>query len=155
MKKLMLWGGMIAWVLFLIIVILLVTSCRPEVDPIKADHITVEVYWASYCPYCIQELMVLDEISGELVGHPYLEGKVEIVAACVDLEPEDLQAVLISAGYTFKMTSGEKLPPWSNGLPTVVIRDAEGKAVFQSIGFMDKAQLYSAIMGALGFTEKI
>ena len=156
MKKLMLWGGMVAWVLFLIIVVLLVTACRPEVVPAKADHITVEVYWASYCPYCIDELFVVDEIAREILGNPYLDGKVEIVAPNLDLSPEEVQAILKDAGLELMATTGAKLPPWSNSVPTTVIRNVNtGAAVFRQIGFLDKAQLYSAIMGALGFTERI
>ena len=51
-------------------------------------------------------------------------------------------------------TTGAKLPPWSNSVPTIVIRNVStGVAVVRNIGFLYKAQLYSAIMGALGIME--
>ena len=157
MKKSWLWAEMIAWVLFLFIMISLLVGCGPKVDPkpIEADYITVKVYWASFCPYCIEELAVLEEISQELVGHPYLEGKVEIIAANVDLTGEELQMLLQDIEYSFTMTSGEYLPRWAKGFPAMVIRDREGVAKFQWTGLANKAQLYSMIMETLGYSEVI
>lgn len=136
----------------------LLIGCGPKVDPvepIRADYITVEVYWVSYCEYCLEELSILEEISLEMVGHPYLDGKVRIIAHNVDLGVEELQAILLGEGPSFTLTTGHSLPRWSNSFPTIVIKDTLGVMKFQWIGLANKAELYSMIMETLGFIEKV
>lgn len=140
--------------LFLLVTIMLFGCSSPQMDPVETDYITVEVYWSSHCPYCFWELVVLEEISQELVGHPYLEGKVKIIANNIDLTAEELQSIL-GRDLGFTMTTGSKLPSWSQGVPTIIVRDTQGKMAFQWIGFASKAQLYSMIMETLGFIEKV
>ena len=130
--------------------LLLLAACASP-TPINSDSLTVEVYWASYCPACAQQLIVLDDVSRAFADNPILSERVEFVAACLDLSPEELQAVMQEAGYIFRMTSGEELPYWSNGIPSVLIRDASGTAVYKRIGYIDQAELSALIMNLLGF----
>ncbi len=158
MKK---WTLLVTWLAIAVALgLILSTGCSPKVDPIalvETSYITVEVYWHSACPYCIEEIGVIEQISQEMIGHPYLDGKVMIVAKNLDLSPEVLQAFLqefeLGLSPYLSFTTGETLPRWSSGYPTIVIKDTFGKTKFQWIGLANKTELYSMILETLGFTE--
>ena len=160
MKK---WIPLTIWLALAIALGLILTTagCSPKVDPAaqtEVDHITVEVYWHSTCSYCIKELDVIEQISHEVIGHPYLDGKVMIIAKNLDLSPKALQAFLqefeLGTSPYLSFTTGETLPRWSTGYPTIIVKDTFGATKFQWIGLANKAELYSMIMETLDLWVK-
>ena len=89
-------------------------------DLVNQGGVTVVVFWAPWCGYCVRMMPIIEEIAGEL------EGKANFVKVNADEEPELARNLQVEVLPTF-----------------VILKD--GEVVDRKIGFLPKGDLQAAI----------
>jgi thiol-disulfide isomerase/thioredoxin len=121
----------------------------PEIDGEKvstdlwADKVVVLNFWATWCPPCLRELPLFDELQ-----RMYSKDHLQIVGIAVDDEP-NVEAFLLEHPVGFPILLGDadaieisrRLGNRLQGLPFTVIFDRRGKRVYGRTGEMTRDSL--------------
>jgi len=116
---------------------------RDMVSSSWAGKVLVLNFWATWCPPCLRELPLFDEIQQE---HP--DGRLQVVGIAIDSR-EDVERFLTDNPVGFPVLIGDteaiemsrRLGNRMQGLPYTVIFDHLGKRVYGQIGEMTRASL--------------
>ncbi len=120
-------------------------------------QVQVWVFWATWCPPCLEEIPVLNKLTQE-----FSEQDVSILGVSVDQNLEDYLEftqsqellyptipLLHSDGGVSLMTAAEQYGGPVEGIPTIIILDKSGNFVFRNTGSMGHAELSDIIQGLL------
>jgi len=108
-------------------------------------------FWATWCPPCLRELPLLDELH-----HTHADAGLQVVGIAVD-QQEDVERFLaghpvgfpILLGDTDAIVLSRRLGNRLQGLPFTAIFDADGKRVYGHTGEVTRAALDEHLMPLL------
>ena len=108
-----------------------------------AGRVLVLNFWATWCPPCLRELPLLDELQ-----QAHSDGKLQVVGIAIDSK-DDVERFLtdnpvgfpILIGDTDAIEMSRRLGNRMQGLPYTVIFDRLGKRVHGQIGEMTRSSL--------------
>ena len=104
-------------------------------------------FWATWCPYCIEEMPVFDEVYAD-VKEDVIFLMVDVVDG-VDETVEKASAYVEEQGFQFPVVYDTELKAARNfgirGLPTTVFLDAEGNLISTKTGPITKERLLDEI----------
>jgi len=108
-----------------------------------AGKVLVLNFWATWCPPCLRELPLLDDLQ-----RSYPQGSLQVVGIAIDSK-EDVERFLTDYPVSFPILLGDtdavemsrRLGNRLQGLPYTLIFDHRGKRVFGQIGEMTHASL--------------
>lgn len=119
-------------------------------EVMRSDYIgkpLVINFWATWCPYCVEELPMFDEVFAEV--------KDEVAFLMVDVVDGQRETVekasefLVKKGYQFPVAYDTELDASNQfgvaGLPTTVFIDGDGKLIASKEGKISKEQLLNGI----------
>ena len=118
-------------------------------EVLKEKKLVLINFWATWCPYCIQEFPYMQEAYGQY------QDQVEILALSVEPTdtPEMLQAYADEYGLTFKVGSDTKTDMGSQfafmGIPTTLAIDRFGNIAYIKIGSQPSVSAFTRLFSAL------
>lgn len=138
--------------LLILLLLAVVVSCNPKVDPVEAANVPtmveVRLLWTSYCSYCVKQMLVMQEIQEWIVVSD-LEGSVVITTQNPFDTPTEIVGFLREHDLTLTVSTKPSFMPTS-GVPVTSIHiRGEDKPTFIQVGFVEKDVLLGALQDAV------
>jgi len=128
-----------------------------EIDASRwAGKVVLLNFWATWCPPCLRELPLFDELQR---AHP--DGRLQVVGIAID-KKEDVQRFLAEHPVGFPVLLGDtnaieisrRLGNHVQGLPFTAIFDHHGQRVYGQIGEMTRTSLSEHLQPLLSQTKR-
>jgi thiol-disulfide isomerase/thioredoxin len=116
-----------------------------------AGKVVVLNFWATWCPPCLREMPMLDELQRGVDP-----GELKVVGIAIDA-PEDVRRFLAENRVEYDVLLGDieavelsrRLGNRTSGLPFTVVFDALGRRVYSHTGELDSGDVHAHILPLL------